>query len=153
VTAAVLALRGVSDSVHAANKFHRAASFIETVYASTLSGGELIEIGNKQESTAFHVIAYLGAALRLPPAGAFRALCAVLPALRKLGKGMYCALVVPFVHSFWPVMFARAQFAFSRPQLVERQIAEALAIEGEASLLPLLAAVARGLDVSPPEKI
>jgi hypothetical protein len=150
VAAAVLALGGVSGTVPAAEKFHRAASLIEDAFASVLAGGQLVEMGNKQETTAFHVISYLGAMFKLGPADAFRAVCAILPALKGLPKGMYRVLVVPFVRSFWRVAIERDAFAFSAPRLVERQINEALGIEGEASLLPLLTAVGRGLGVSAP---
>jgi hypothetical protein len=126
---------------------------IEQAFASILGGGELIQIGNEQESGAFHVISYLGAMLKLPPASAFRALCAILPSLKKLPKGVYMhrVLVVPFVRSFWRLAIERDAFAFSAPRLVKRQIDEALAIEGEASLTPLLDAVGRGLGVSAPQ--
>lgn len=151
VAAAVLALGGVSGTVPEAEKFHRAARLIEDAFASVLGGGQLVEMGNKQETTALHVISYLGAMFKLGPAGAFRALCAILPALKGLPKGVYRVLVVPFVRSFWRVAIERDAFAFSAPRLVERQINEALVIEGEASLLPLLTAVGRGLGVSAPQ--
>ena len=153
MTTAVSALRAVSESVPAVEQFRRAADLIEKAYASELNGGQLIELGNRQENTAFHVISYLGAMFKLSPEGAFRALCAMLPALKRLSKGMYRVLMVPFVRSFWPVVFGRSAFVFSAPRLVERQIEEALAIEGEASMVPLLAAIARGLGVSAPDKI
>jgi hypothetical protein len=134
VAAATFALGDVSDSVPAAEKFHRAASLIEKAFASALGGDQLIEIGKKQESSALHLISYLGAMFKLSPTGAFLALRAMLSTLKTLPKGMYRVLVVPFVRSFWSVTFERNTFAFSAPKLVKRQIEEALAIEGEASV-------------------
>jgi hypothetical protein len=151
---AAVALSNVSASALSAYKFRRAASLVEEAFASDVSADHLIEIGNSQQSTGLYVISYLGAMFKVPPAAALRAMLLMLPTLKKqLLAGMYRVLVVPFVRAFWRITFDRSRFAFFAPRLVERRIDDALGTEGEASLLPLLTAVATGLGVKAPEKL
>ncbi len=133
------------DSTVGVDIFHFAADLIKQAFDSGADPIELVRLGNRQKTTAFHVVLYLGAMLKAPPAESLRASVRILPTLKSLPKGIYRFLVVPFIRDYWRFTFDRNRFAFFMPRIINTEIEEALALEDQASVRPLLIAVARGL--------